>query len=140
MTLTGSGFYADGDYEAIVLYMGAESTSATIDDETTVTATFDNGIPLASAVSAPSLRFIPASTDRRRLVALADADIQLVASSTVEIDNTLAVSDSTSGLSCSFQGGCSYTVTADGLTASILADSENNYIDVCGNNLSLIHI
>lgn len=43
------------------------------------------------------------------------------------------MTDSTSGLSCSFQGGCSYTITSDGLT-STLTDSETNYVDVCGNN------
>ena len=52
--------------------------------------------------------------------------------SSVSITNVLSVTDSTSGLSCSFQGGCSYTVTSDGLT-STLADSEVDYIDVCGN-------
>ena len=46
--------------------------------------------------------------------------------------NNLSVASSTSGLSCSFQGGCPYTVYADGLTSSLL-NSESNSIDVCGN-------
>ena len=48
------------------------------------------------------------------------------------IDNTLAVTASTSGLSCSFQGGCPYSVTAAGLTSTML-NSSSNTIDVCGN-------
>lgn len=48
------------------------------------------------------------------------------------ITNSLAVTDSSSGLSCSFQGGCSYTVTAAGLT-STMKNSSTNSLDVCGN-------
>lgn len=46
--------------------------------------------------------------------------------------NESDLTDSTSGLSCSFQGGCSYSVTGTGLTSSLL-NSEVNSIDVCGN-------
>jgi len=53
--------------------------------------------------------------------------------STVVVTNTLSVTDSTAGLSCSFQGGCSYSVTASGLTSSLLNSSSANQIDVCGN-------
>ena len=42
------------------------------------------------------------------------------------------MTDSTSGLSCSFQGGCPYTITAAGLTATFIGD-ETNSINVCGN-------
>ena len=66
-------------------------------------------------------------------MSLADADLQLIAiPSDITVTNSLSVTDSTSGLSCSFQGGCSYTVTAAGLTAS-LSGSSTNQIDVCGN-------
>jgi hypothetical protein len=41
------------------------------------------------------------------------------------------VTASTENLSCSFQGGCSYTVTANGLTSTISGDS-SSYVDVCG--------
>ena len=35
-------------------------------------------------------------------------------------------------MSCSFQGGCSYSVEGEGLTSSLI-DSTTNSIDVCGN-------
>jgi len=49
----------------------------------------------------------------------------------VTLENTLDVTASTSGLTCSFQGGCPYTVTAAGLLTT-LKDSPTDKIDVCG--------
>ena len=96
-----------------------------------ITATFDMGIPVAASSAAPSVRFVP-TTSGRRLVSLAEAELQLVAVIDLELTNELLVADSTSGLSCSFQGGCPYTVTSAGLTATLLGNSANS-IDVCGN-------
>lgn len=68
------------------------------------------------------------------MIALTDSDEQIIAFQTgITVENGLTITDSTSGLSCSFQGGCSYTVTANGLTASLQADEESSYIEVCGN-------
>ena len=130
--ITGTSF-PTSDYDVIVLFKGVESSSATIDSDTSITATFSTGIPISDVASAPSVRFVPTSGGRRRLMSLVDADLQLIAiPSDVTVSNTLSVTDSTSGLSCSFQGGCSYTVTAAGLTSSLTV-SETNQIDVCGN-------
>ena len=116
--------------------MGVESSSAVINSDSSVVATFDKGIPLTSSSAAPSIRFYQ-SDERRRLISLVDTGLQLIASITgITLDNTLALTDSTSSLSCSFQGGCPYEVTAPGLTASLL-DSPTNYIDVCGNRCEI---
>ena len=89
-------------------------------------------MPLSNVAAAPSLHFVP-TTNGRKLVSLNEAEIQLIATQIdVTVANTLTVSSSSSGLSCSFQGGCPYTITAAGLTAS-LTSSEINSIDVCGN-------
>ena len=131
MTITGSDF-PTSDYDVIVVFRGVESTSAVIDSDSSISATYDNGVPIADTAASPSVRFVPTS-NRRRLVALADADLQLIAlPSDITISNTLSVTDSTSGLSCSYQGGCSYSVTAAGLTASLTGNASNQ-IDVCGN-------
>lgn len=125
--------FPTSDYDVIVLFKGVESDSAVINSDVSITATFNNGIPVSETAESPSVRFVP-SDSRRRLVSLSDAGMQLLGwiNGDVTIQNTLSVTDSTSGLSCSFQGGCAYTVTSDGLT-STLTDSETNYIDVCGN-------
>ena len=47
----------------------------------------------------------------------------------------LDITDSQSGLVCSFQGGCSYSVTANGLTSALLPgefEEKSNRIEVCG--------
>lgn len=118
--------FPTSDYDAVVIILGVESSSATINDDTSITATFDHGIPVSSTTAVPSLRFLPTSTTssrRRRLIALTDSDEQLIAFQATEISitNALSVTDSTSGLSCSFQGGCSYTVTANGLFSTLEA-------------------
>ena len=101
LTITGTGFPTT-DYDVIVVFKGVESSSAVIDSDTSVTATFDNGVPISDSVDSPSVRFVPTSS-RRRLMALADAEIQLIAiQSDITIANSLSVTDSTSGLSCSF--------------------------------------
>ena len=68
------------------------------------------------------------NTGANSLVAAQDASIT--------ISNALSVSSSTSGLSCSFAGGCPYTVTAASLTATLVG-STTDYIDVCGNKCAI---
>jgi hypothetical protein len=66
------------------------------------------------------------------LTSVSNSDEQLIAySDSVSVTNTLSVTASTENLSCSFQGGCPYTVTANGLTSTISGDSSSR-IDVCG--------
>ena len=126
ITITGTDF-PTSDYDVIVLFKGVETSSAVIDSDTSITATFSNGIPISDTAASPSVRFVPTASDsRRRLMSLADADLQLVAIlSDVTVANTLSVTDSTSSLSCSFQGGCSYSVSAAGLTASLTNSATN---------------
>ena len=131
ITIEGTAF-PTSEYDVIVVFKGVESSSAVIESDTVITATFDNGVPVSDSEAAPSVRFVPSSS-RRRLMSLSDADLQLIAlPQDITVSNSLSVTDSTSGLSCSFQGGCSYSVTAAGLTAS-LTNSATNQIDVCGN-------
>ena len=101
--LTGTAF-PTSEYDVIVLYKGVESSSAVIDSDTSITATFSNGIPISAIAASPSVRFVPIETStRRRLMSLVDADLQLIAiPSDVTVSNTLSVTDSTDGLSCSF--------------------------------------
>lgn len=128
--IVGTNF--DITLSAVVVYKGIESDSAVINSDTSITATFTSGVPVTSAPAAISVSFIP--TSRRRMLSLADETSQLVAAqaSAVTLDNTLSVTDSTTGLSCSFQGGCPYTITSAGLLTT-LKDSKTDQIDMCGN-------
>lgn len=132
ITITGTGF--DTALDAVVVFKGVESDSAVITDATSITATFTAGVPVTSAASTISVSFVPKPAGGRRMLSLADSNSQLVAAQAtpVEIENTLSVTASTTGLSCSFQGGCPYEVTAAGLYAT-LKESSTDSIDVCGN-------
>lgn len=77
ISITGTDFPTT-DYDVIVVYQGVESDSAVINDSTSITASFDQGIPVGGAAASPSIRFVPASNGRR-LVSLSDAGEQLVA-------------------------------------------------------------
>lgn len=55
--------------------------------------------------------------------------------STVTFSKTQTVTSSTSGLQCSFAGGCQYAIEADGLYATLL-DSTNE-LQVCGSTCTL---
>jgi len=48
------------------------------------------------------------------------------------------VSDSTSGLECSFAGGCTYEVTSNSLATMILSDSDTNHVNICGEECIII--
>ena len=75
ITFVGTNF-PTSDYDAVVIILGVESTSAVITDATSITATFDNGIPVSSTSAVPSLRFVPTVVaslrNRRQLLALTD--------------------------------------------------------------------
>lgn len=47
------------------------------------------------------------------------------------MSNDLVITDTTSGLTCSFAGGCLFEITAGGLSTLLQGDSKNNMITVC---------
>jgi len=49
---------------------------------------------------------------------------------TAKLGNALSVTASSSGLECSFAGGCDYEITAKGLS-TLLKDSKLHYVSVC---------
>jgi len=85
-----------------------------------VTAVFTLGVPISVDASIPNLSFLKT-----------DSTEELFAKTTSELTNALTVSDSTSGLTCSFAGGCEYEVTSDSLAIMMSNDSTQNYISVC---------
>ena len=66
----------------------------------------------------------------RRLTASTDSPLAHYATNAVTLTNPLSVTASTTGLECSFAGGCDYEITAKGLS-TLLKDTTNNYVTVC---------
>jgi hypothetical protein len=131
MTVTGTNFVAAG-HTAKVTVQGVESSSCTISaDGTTITATFSNGLPVGSSAMTPVVQLTP--TARRMLSGGSTVLYTLAANSGATVTNSFTLTSSTSGLECSFSGGCAYSVTGTGLTATLLAPNTQDNIDVCGN-------
>ena len=126
VAIDGTDFPTSG-YTVSVIIKGVTSTSATIASATSISATFASGVPVTASAATPTVRFTPTS---RRMLSTATANY-LEAAGSVTVTNAVTVSASTSGLECSFQGGCTYEVTANGLT-STLKGSTTDKIDVCG--------
>jgi len=102
--LTGTNFFTSG-YDASLKVAGAEASTVTITSDTEISASWDHGIPALVDPAALNLTFHAT-----------DSGLVHGASSAVTLENPISVTDSSSDLSCSFAGGCSYQITANGLT------------------------
>ena len=129
ITFTGTGFFTTG-YDGSASFNGIWADTVTITDATTVVAKWNKGVPTVAADAAPQLRFTKKAGGRRLLTATTDSPLQHYATNDKKLGNTLAVTGSSSGVECSFAGGCDYEITAKGL-ATLLKDTKNNYVTVC---------
>lgn len=88
------------------------------------------GVPISADEAEPDLEFFASTLDDD--TGLSNEIYTAINTDEITISNALSVSDYDTGVTCSFAGGCSYTITADGLSNSIEALPETNYITVCG--------
>jgi len=104
---------------------GIAADSVVVDSTGQVTATWANGVPLSGEAAAPELFFEDDSTG---------VILQSVEDAAAVLTNAISVtaSSSSSGMECSFAGGCDLEISALGLTQMISSDPHNNRIDVCG--------
>ena len=100
--------------------MGVTGTGVSSDADTKVTCTFDKGVPATDSEVTPTLVFVVAADDTE--------DTALTGGQT--IINPLTVTGGQSGLTCSFEGGCYYSIGGTGL-ASTLAGNSDNSVTVC---------
>jgi len=128
VVFTGTGFYTVG-YTASASFMGVAATSVTADSATQATATWALGVPTTTVTdetSATSLAFTLSSGAETTYYAILPAD------NGGRLQNAFALTTSSTGLSCSFQGGCLYSVSGtEGLASLMEAAPADNYIKVC---------
>jgi hypothetical protein len=117
IVFTGTGFYL-ADFTANASFASINADSVAVDSSTQITATFNLGVPVVASAAAPLLTFT-------------NGDIKHFAASATTLANELSVSASSSGLECSFAGGCLYEVTSTGLASIIKSNSTKNYVSVC---------
>lgn len=126
-TLSFTGvLFPIADFTCSVTYAGVASTTCTINSATDVSATFANGVPTSEADVSPKLTF-ESSLDTFAHHAIVTA---------AALTNAFAFTSTTNGLTCSFEGGCEFSVVADGLAAKVSEGSAT--INVCGKECTLL--
>ena len=122
ITFNGLGF-PTSDYTARAVFNGLEASTVDIVSSVQVVATWDTtGLPAATDI--PVLQFVSTI-----------GDFSMFAINAVELTKELELVSTSSDLSCSFAGGCTYAVESQGLYATLL--DSNNRIDICGNTCEL---
>jgi DUF2075 family protein len=118
MTFAGTSF-PTSDYDASCVYQGVTQAGTINSDSEVVCDWTDMGVPLSETAVEPSIVFTHA-----------DGVIQLTAdnSAAVTLDNPASAPTSTA-TSCSFAGGCSYTISGAGFYASL--QNSDNSISLC---------
>jgi hypothetical protein len=108
LVYTGTNFYTVG-YSATASYAGYDASSVVVDSATQATATFEGGVPITSATNQSrddraGLRFkLDSSPDQvYQAVNTGGADDNMIKN----FVNPFSLTSSSSGLSCSFNGGC----------------------------------
>lgn len=122
ITLTGANFQQISGSTVDVYIAGVKADSVTVGSDSSITAQFSLGVPIADGAK-PKITFLEGSSS-----AVYNAD-----PTTVTLTNAMALSSSSSGLQCSFAGGCLYEVQAPGLAQLLKNFPEKNYISVCDN-------
>jgi len=116
---TGTDFILTG-FKAEAWYAGIKATSVDVTDATSASATWEHGVPLSADAISPILKFVEDTSK-----------IEYYSQLTETLINAIDITASSTGLTCSFAGGCNLEMTAAGLT-SMLNLKDTNYISVCG--------
>lgn len=122
LVFTGTGLSLKG-FTAHAAFAGVPADTVAVDSAAQVTATWTKGVPPSQNATRPELYFEATSSDERRYAAVAAAQ---------PLTNLLAVSQTPATISCSFAGGCLYSVSAPGLASLLKNDSAQNQINICG--------
>ena len=120
LQFVGTGFQLLTDFAPRVSYLGIEASEVSVGLDTTVTATFPNGVPISGVAQKALLYYVQASTG-----------VQHHAQN-INFVNAASVSALDSDVSCSFAGGCTIVVSQEGLLANLLSNPAKNTLRICG--------
>lgn len=105
------------------------ANAVTIDSDTQATAIWTYGLPPLGVEVVPELWFNNRS--EIHIASYNDTSLNL----TKQMGNATA----STGVQCSFAGGCHLEVQAEGLSTLLKNDSVNNFISVCDERCEFIH-
>lgn len=120
IVFTGVNFFTSG-YVANASLSGMPADTVVIDSATQVTATWTMGLPPVNYTYVPELWFNSTGANYSLHYVPVSGNISL----------GLPQSLSTNTIDCSFAGGCTLELAADGLTGLLKNDSRANKITVC---------
>ena len=117
------------DGKSVKVITPTETVLVVVNSATQVTATFKFGVPTTSSTLIKPILYFEKSGAKTRIYAIS-ANV---------LTNTLSLTSSSSGLKCSFAGGCSFNVKATAGLMAIMKDSPaDNYIKVCEKKCTLL--
>ena len=117
------------DGKTVTTITPTETVLVVVNSATQVTATFKYGVPTTSSTLLKPVLYFVKDSSKVRIYAI---------SSTV-LTNTLSLTSSSTGMQCSFAGGCSFNVKATaGLMAIMNNSPADNYIKVCEKKCTFI--
>lgn len=108
LKIVGTNFFTSG-FNASATFLGVDASSVVINSNTEALVNFDKGVPVTASAATPTLQFVN----------LAQVELQYSAKFSPSLTNALNVQSSHSGLECSYAGGCTFSITADGLSSSL---------------------
>ena len=120
--ITGTDFFESG-YQTTVEFGGVVADNVTV-SKTSIVAKWTKGVPVVANATAPIVSFEKLNT----------TDLMSVthfASGKINIANALEITAATTDMTCSFNGGCPFEVSAKGLSTLMRGDPENNFITIC---------
>ena len=120
----GAGFPTSG-YTARAFFNGVEADTVAIISSSSAVASWTS-TGLAAVTATPQLEFVAEDLSYSMFAQPADG---------LTVTQTLNVVGSSSDMSCSYAGGCTYAIEAPGLFATLL-DSSNS-VSFCGNPCAL---
>mmetsp|Transcript_20898 Transcript_20898/g.32327 ORF Transcript_20898/g.32327 Transcript_20898/m.32327 type:complete len:101 (-) Transcript_20898:1852-2154(-) len=100
----------------MVTVEGLNASTVVLDSPSQITATFDLGVPVTGGEIEPTVFFFHLSGAVH------------FAKNEETISNPIQVTSSSSGLECSFSGGCQYKIAAMGLASVAKQVPEENYL------------
>jgi len=111
-TMTAAGtLFPTSDYDVVCVYQGVEQTGTINSDTEVVCDWTDMGVPLSENEVAPSVVF--------KSTANPDTDQQTADNSAAVTLANPASAPTSTATTCSFAGGCSYTISGAGFYASL---------------------
>jgi hypothetical protein len=120
---TGTDFFESG-YLNTVEFGGVKADNVTIESATSIVAKWIKGVPVVVNATAPILFF-------EKLDTTDQMSVVHYASGQVNISNALEITAASTDLTCSFNGGCPFDVSAKGLSTLLRGDPENNFVTIC---------